>query len=476
MHRLLIGLICFLPLTAADGAPVRFLGKTKYLNNAHAVVTHTIDDSTKSVIQCIDTMDKYGIKATIFVSTEEDPAPEDRFFTQLQMRELWPRLRQAISNGHEIGSHSRQHPCKKPDSESFCAAAYTDYEIAGSRDDILKMTNQPYVWSWCYPCGNCANYDFIQKRIAAAGYIVARNYPNEATNGHMRPGVQTWGSNTMNAGYTQAVQHKGTAKTDTVDSAGNDATFDEVYRNGGIYNFMSHPQWLDYGPSEFYERHLARISGKKDVWYVPMGPLYAFRRLSEHTAVRALDSGRARARFEVSNDLDPKIYNGSITLDFVAPADMEVLSGGSKLPALGDALTDRWNAEYVRREGEHLYVTVRPKTMLEFVPAGTVPPGTDVTGNWTATYTTQNGLKRESTFALKVEGDRLTGTITSERGRAPITEGRIAGKDIAFTVVRKGNGDEVAVEYKGRVEGDVMKLSMRFGGHEVLEVTAKRVP
>ena len=43
-------------------------------------------------------------------------------------------------------------------------------EIAGSRDDILRLTQQPYVWSWCYPCGNCAPYEFIQKRIAAAGY------------------------------------------------------------------------------------------------------------------------------------------------------------------------------------------------------------------------------------------------------------------------------------------------------------------
>ncbi|MCC6342061.1 MAG: polysaccharide deacetylase family protein [Bryobacterales bacterium] len=476
MHRLLFGFFCFLPLAAADGSPVRFLGKTKYLNNAHAVVTHTIDDSTKSVIQCLDTMDKYGIKATIFVSTEEDPAPEDVFFTQLQMRELWPRLRQAINNGHEIGSHSRQHPCRKPDSESFCSAAYTDYEITGSRDDILRMTNQPHVWSWCYPCGNCANYEFIQKRIAAAGYIVARNYPNEATNGHMRPNVRTWDSNTMNAGYTQAVQHKGTAKNDTVDSAGNDATFDEVYRDGGIYNFMSHPQWLDYGPNEFYERHLARISGRKDVWYVPMGPLYAFRTLTGHTTVRALDSGRAKARFAVSNDLDGKIYNGSITLAFAAPPDIEVLSGGRKLPSREDRLTDRWNAEYVRREGERLYVTVRPATTLEFVSTGSVPPGPDVTGNWKATYTTRSGRKRESTFALKMENGRLTGTITSERGRAPITEGGIAGHELAFTVVRKGNGDEVAVEYQGRVEGDVMNLRMRFGGHEALDVTARRAP
>ena len=178
MRTLFLGCTVSLLLPARQTlGPVRFTGKTKYLNNARAVVAHTIDDSTKYVTNCIDAMDKYGIKATIFVSTEQDPAPEDRFFNQLQVRDLWPRLRQAVDNGHEIGSHSRQHPCKRPDTEAFCSEAYNDYEVTGSRDDILRLTQQPYVWTWCYPCGNCANYEFIQKRIAAAGYIVARNYP-----------------------------------------------------------------------------------------------------------------------------------------------------------------------------------------------------------------------------------------------------------------------------------------------------------
>src|SRR4029077_6580674 len=69
---------------AANSGPVKFIGKTKYLNNARPIVAHTIDDSTKYVTSCIDAMDKYGIKATIFVSTEQDPAPGDRVFHQIQ--------------------------------------------------------------------------------------------------------------------------------------------------------------------------------------------------------------------------------------------------------------------------------------------------------------------------------------------------------------------------------------------------------
>ncbi len=85
MRNLVLGLIFLILLGAADQSPIRYVEKTKYLNNLYVIVSHTIDDSTKYVTNCLDSMDKYGIKATIFISTEQDPAPEDRFLTQLQV-------------------------------------------------------------------------------------------------------------------------------------------------------------------------------------------------------------------------------------------------------------------------------------------------------------------------------------------------------------------------------------------------------
>ena len=95
-----------------------FVGKTKYLNNARAVVVHTIDDSTKLVVDIADAMDKYGIKGTFFISTEQDPPPEERFFNQLQVWLLWPRMQKAVENGHEIGAHAVTHPCHRPQSDT----------------------------------------------------------------------------------------------------------------------------------------------------------------------------------------------------------------------------------------------------------------------------------------------------------------------------------------------------------------------
>jgi len=55
---------------------------------------------------------------------------------------------------------------------------------------------------------------------------------------------------------------------------------------------------------------LAHVGGRADVWYVPIGPLYAYRTSSTETLVRQLRPTGAAPRFAVYNSLDPKIYNG----------------------------------------------------------------------------------------------------------------------------------------------------------------------
>jgi len=342
---------------AGDHGRTRFLRKSLYLNNARAVVTHTIDDSTKYIIDCLNAMDRYDVKATVFVSTKLEP-----------ISQLWPRLRQAIANGHEIGSHSRRHQCRWPDTRLFCFRAYTDFEITGSRDDILKHTGQPYVWSWCYPCGNCSEYEFVQRKLARAGYLVARNYPGEQEDRHNLPDLETYDSNPYNATYTQVVQKRGgIAKSGRTNVAELNAKFDEVYERGGIYNFLSHPQWLDYGADHFYEQHLAHIGKRQDVWYVPMGPLYAYRIVRERTEVRELEPAGGSERYAVYDDLDENIFNGVLTLEFSAPEKAIPHSHSKPIPEWHQKLTDRWDGEYFRREGDKIFVTLHPNTILEFL-------------------------------------------------------------------------------------------------------------
>jgi len=344
---------------------IEFSGKTQYLGGAHAVVTHTVDDTNQYLSGCIDAMDRYGIKATLFVTTGYQP----------MMSQLWPRLRQAIENGHEIGAHSRRHPCPVPDSSFSCFRALTAYEIEGSRQDILDHTGQTHVWSWAYPCGLCAGCDFVRRKLAHAGYIVARTYPNEVEGRHEVPDLQTYDSNPYAARYTQIAQKsysKVIPKRGEVTISGRtdmpvlNAKFDEVYAAGGIYSFVSHPQMLDYGPDGFYERHLAHVGGRTDVWYVPLGPLYAYRALSEKTSVQTLIAKDAVARFAVCNQFDPKVYNGSITLKFRTDTAPRVFAGRKELSERPAGSSSRWDEEYFQRTNGQFLVTVRPNTVLEF--------------------------------------------------------------------------------------------------------------
>jgi peptidoglycan/xylan/chitin deacetylase (PgdA/CDA1 family) len=360
-------------------SPVRYGGFTKFLDGTRTAVTATFDDSSKTVPNAIDSLDKYGIKATIAVSTQNGA-----------IAELWPRLRAAVENGHEIGSHARRHLCQWPDTATFCRSAYSRDEVDGSRDDILAQTGQKYVWTWVYPCGNCASYEFVHQRLSDAGYLVARTYPDERRGGHLVPDLQSWAADPYDAAYSQVVQRQGgIAPAGRTEVALLNRKFDDVHgittaagpggpgggrgrgatppAEGGIYHFVSHPSLLDFGADQFFEKHLEYIGGRPDVWYVPLGPLYAYQIVRERTVVTPLDPKDGWERFAVHNTLDPKVYDNALTLHFVIPAASKVSArvAGRPIPEKAAKLTDRWSTEYYRRDGNATLVTIRPNQIVE---------------------------------------------------------------------------------------------------------------
>jgi hypothetical protein len=113
---------------------------------------------------------------------------------------------------------------------------------------------------------------------------------------------------------------------------------------------------------------------------------------------------------------------------------------------------------------------VIPLLLCSSLAAGAADAG----GVWTLDYTTGNGLKRQSKLDLKVEGDSLSGTVSSERGSAPIANGKISGDEIAFDLVRDARYDVITVHFKGRIEGGAMKLTMQYGKRDPLVVTGRK--
>jgi hypothetical protein len=103
----------------------------------------------------------------------------------------------------------------------------------------------------------------------------------------------------------------------------------------------------------------------------------------------------------------------------------------------------------------------------------------DVTGTWKSSNTNQNGQVRETTFKLKAEGEKLTGTISGRQNDTAIEEGKIKGDEISFKVTREFNNNKVVIKYNGKVAGDTIKgktESQRDGQPQTRDWVAKKEP
>jgi hypothetical protein len=123
---------------------------------------------------------------------------------------------------------------------------------------------------------------------------------------------------------------------------------------------------------------------------------------------------------------------------------------------------------------------MRPRTLIPAVCSLlamlSLAYAADVNGKWTAQVPGRNGETRETTFTLKAEGGQLTGTMSGMGGDAPIADGKITGDDLSFKVVRSFNGNEITLQFKGKIAGDEIKFTRtREGGNQPpQEFTAKR--
>ena|ERR1041384_4975743 len=100
----------------------------------------------------------------------------------------------------------------------------------------------------------------------------------------------------------------------------------------------------------------------------------------------------------------------------------------------------------------------------------------DATGTWSWTTPGRNGgPDRKSTLKLKVEGDKVTGTVsTPGRGGnaaadVAIEDGKIKGDEISFSVTREGQNGKITQKYSGKISGDTIKgkFEMDRGGNPV---------
>jgi hypothetical protein len=97
----------------------------------------------------------------------------------------------------------------------------------------------------------------------------------------------------------------------------------------------------------------------------------------------------------------------------------------------------------------------------------------DATGKWSFETQGRNGPATQ-TLNLKQDGASLTGTLAGGRGgEAQISDGKVDGNNVSFSVVREFRGNQMTIKYTGVISGDEMKLTIETG-RGPQEVTAKR--
>jgi hypothetical protein len=101
-----------------------------------------------------------------------------------------------------------------------------------------------------------------------------------------------------------------------------------------------------------------------------------------------------------------------------------------------------------------------------FVAGALAVLAADPTGKWAATMEGRGGNTMTITFNLKADGANLTGSISNPRGgETNISDGKVDGDNVSFSVVREFNGNTMKQNYKGVIEGDTIHFTVvREGG------------
>jgi hypothetical protein len=95
----------------------------------------------------------------------------------------------------------------------------------------------------------------------------------------------------------------------------------------------------------------------------------------------------------------------------------------------------------------------------------------DINGKWKGQMQSPNG-PMDLTFNFKVTGDSLTGTVESQMGELPISNGKNNGKTFSFDL----NVGEMTINHQCTVMGDSISLKVPGMQGETTEMFLKRLP
>ena len=97
----------------------------------------------------------------------------------------------------------------------------------------------------------------------------------------------------------------------------------------------------------------------------------------------------------------------------------------------------------------------------------------DADGKWAGNIETPNG-PIPIAFDLKTEGNNVTGVTRGPQGEVQITNGKLEGTLLSFSLAFDVAGTKMTIRYKGIVSKEKIDFQLSFGG-DPTPFTVKRV-
>ena len=99
-----------------------------------------------------------------------------------------------------------------------------------------------------------------------------------------------------------------------------------------------------------------------------------------------------------------------------------------------------------------------------------------ISGKWKSSFEGGPQGSMELTFTFKVDGEKLTGKISTEMGEMEISNGKVNGNEFTYQIDAMGN----VMTQKGKLDGEVIKITMEMpegapAGAEGFEMVLKKV-
>ncbi|MGD9648630.1 MAG: hypothetical protein AB7U73_23165 [Pirellulales bacterium] len=166
------------------------------------------------------------------------------------------------------------------------------------------------------------------------------------------------------------------------------------------------------------------------------------------------DGDKLDGKYEWTEDVvveikDGKVVDGEVTFTVTHDLNGEEIIVKYKVKPDGDKLAGTADYDLAGQIGTADIEASRGKAA-------------SVAGTWNITIAGENGETYETVAKLTQDGDTISGDYEGPAGEAKIADAKLEGDKLSFSVARERDGQKLVLNYKGVVEGDLLKGEVEF--------------